>query len=152
MINWHIKSFDKLNSMELYKILQLRINIFMLEQNCLYPECDDKDFLAKHLFAMDDTAVIAYARLLPPGVSYPEASIGRVIVSDKYRSQKLGYQLMDRALVSVKRNFPMDAIRISAQAHLQRFYENLGFEHVGEPYLEDDIPHIEMLLANKKEE
>ena len=146
MINWRIKRFDELNSMELYKILQLRINIFMLEQNCLYPECDDKDFHAKHLFGMDENEIIAYARLLPPGVSYPDASIGRVIITTKYRGQKMGYQLMNKAIEGIHSEFTPIDIRISAQAHLQKFYENLGFNCVSEPYLEDDIPHIEMLL------
>lgn len=150
MINWKIKSFEQLNSIELYRILQLRINIFMLEQNCLYPECDDKDFKAKHLFGMDEYGIVAYARLLPPEISYKDASIGRVIVSPNYRGQKLGYKLMEHAIENMYSDFPSVDIRISAQSHLQNFYEKLDFVKVSDEYLEDDIPHIEMLLKNKK--
>lgn len=147
MINWKIKSFEELSNIELYKILQLRIDVFMLEQNCLYPECDDKDIHAQHLFGMDEHGVVAYARLLPPGISYKDASIGRVIVTEKYRSQKLGYTLMQKAIERINNDFAPMSIRISAQVHLLRFYENLGFRKVSDEYLEDNIPHIEMLFS-----
>ncbi len=146
MIHWKTKSFNQLSSLELYKILQLRINVFMLEQNCLYPECDNKDLYADHLFATLDDKVIAYARLLPPTVSYEEASIGRVIVSNEYRGKKLGYDLMKHAIEELSSKFAESNIKISAQAHLQNFYEQIGFQKVSEEYLEDNIPHIEMLL------
>lgn len=152
MIHWEIKGFDELTSRELYKILQLRINVFMLEQNCLYPECDDKDIAAHHLFAMLDSEIIAYCRLLAPGISYEDASIGRVIVVNSHRGKDLGNQLMQKAVDKLYIDYPNFDIRISAQAHLQRFYENLGFAKISEVYLEDDIPHIAMLLNNKKEE
>lgn len=150
MISWTIKSFEQLSSNELYKILQLRINVFMLEQNCLYPECDDKDIHANHIFALDHDKVIAYARILPPNISYSDASIGRVIVSDQYRGQKLGYQLMHKAIEKLNTDFPSSNIRISAQAHLKSFYENVGFVKVSDPYLEDGIPHIEMVLQKEE--
>jgi len=150
MIRWTIKSFDKLTSIELYKILQLRINVFMLEQNCLYPECDDKDIQANHLFADDNGQIIAYARLIAPQVSYKEASIGRVIVSNQYRGQKLGYTLMQYAIEKLSTDYPMSAIRISAQAHLNQFYGNVGFKQVSKEYLEDGIPHIEMILQKEE--
>jgi len=150
MIRWTIKSFEELNSKELYKILQLRINVFMLEQNCLYPECDDKDYKAKHVFATDEDQVIAYARLLPPNISYAEASIGRVIVSDIYRGQQLGYKLMHSAIEKLYADYPESAIRISAQAHLSKFYGNLGFIQVSEEYMEDGIPHVEMLMQKEE--
>jgi ElaA protein len=118
----------------------------MLEQNCLYPECDNKDLYADHLFATLDDKVIAYARLLPPTVSYEEASIGRVIVSNEYRGKKLGYDLMKHAIEELSSKFTESNIKISAQAHLQNFYEQIGFQKVSEEYLEDNIPHIEMLL------
>lgn len=147
MINWKIKSFEQLNSFELYKILQLRINVFMLEQNCLYPECDDKDFKAYHLVGLDENGIVAYARLLPPGISYTEASIGRVIIATEYRGKKIGNQLMRKAIEYIETELVSNKIRISAQAHLKDFYESLGFKTVSEEYLEDDIPHIEMLLS-----
>lgn len=145
MIHWQIKSFEQLNNLHLYKILQLRINVFMLEQNCLYPECDDKDIYSFHLFGIDDNEIIAYARLIPPSVAYNEAAIGRVIVAQSHRGKKLGHQLMQRAIEQLESDFPNTAIRISAQTHLQKFYENFGFTTVSEPYLEDNIPHIGMI-------
>lgn len=145
-MNWVIRDFSALTSMELYQIIQLRINVFMLEQDCLYPECDDKDIVGKHLFAVEDSQVVAYARLLPPQVSYADPSIGRVVVRKDKRSQKLGMVLMQKAIESVYADFPNENIRISAQSHLQKFYEDLGFEAEGEEYLEDDISHIEMAL------
>lgn len=150
MIHWQIKSFEQLNNLHLYKILQLRINVFMLEQNCLYPECDDKDIYSYHIFGIDENEVIAYARLIPPAISYPEASIGRVIVAESHRGKKIGELLMQRAIDSLDNDYPSTNIRISAQTHLQGFYQKLGFHSIGEPYLEDNIPHIEMLL-NKKQ-
>lgn len=147
-ISWVIKEFNELNSLELYKILQLRINVFMLEQECLYPECDDKDLKGKHLMGLNPSGdVVAYARLLPPNVSYNDPSIGRVVVNPKMRHFKLGTQLMNKAISSMKTDYPESSIRISAQAHLQFFYENVGFNRVNdETYLEDNIPHVEMLL------
>ena len=146
-INWIVRDFKELSSLELYQILQLRIDVFMLEQDCLYRECDDKDLRGKHLMGVMDGKVVAYARLLPPQVSYADASIGRVVVHPMQRHLKLGTQLMEQGISSVRNDYPNFAIRISAQAHLQSFYEHLGFVRVSEePYLEDDIPHVEMLL------
>lgn len=149
-MNWTVRNFQELSSRELYLILQLRVNVFMLEQNCLYPECDNKDYHAKHLFAEDNGQIVAYARLLPPHISYAEPSIGRVVVHPDYRSLKLGYLLMQHAINQQIDDYPMQMIRISAQARLQAFYENLGFVAKGETYLEDNIPHIEMVLVQKK--
>ncbi|MBD1428048.1 MULTISPECIES: GNAT family N-acetyltransferase [Sphingobacterium] len=145
---WIVREFADLTSLELYKILQLRINVFMLEQECLYPECDNKDLKGKHLMGIINDEVVAYARLLPPNVSYTDASIGRVVVNPNARHLKLGTELMRQAISAMRKYFPYEAIRISAQAHLQAFYENVGFVRVSEePYLEDNIPHVEMVLA-----
>lgn len=149
MIHWQIKSFEQLNNLHLYKILQLRINVFMLEQDCLYPECDDKDIYSYHLFGIDENEVIAYARLIPPSIAYTQASIGRVIVAKNHRGNQLGTQLMQRAIDKLENDYPSTDIKISAQAHLQKFYQNLGFKVNSEPYLEDNIPHIEMILYKK---
>lgn len=147
-VTWVVRSFSELSSLELYKILQLRINVFMLEQECLYPECDNKDLKGKHLMGILDGEVVAYARLLPPNVSYADASIGRVVVNPAARHLKLGTELMLQAISAIRKDFPTEAIRISAQAHLQGFYENVGFVRVSEePYLEDNIPHVEMVLT-----
>ena len=146
-MDWRIKSFAELSSLELYKILQLRINVFMLEQDCLYPECDDKDLKGKHLFAMDGDTCIAYARLLPPNVSYPDcSSIGRVVVHSDYRKHQYGQILMDKAIEQTKMDYPEVPIRISAQEYLTRFYTGLGFQIESDVYLEDNIPHLEMAL------
>ena len=147
-VSWIVREFADLTSLELYKILQLRINVFMLEQECLYPECDNKDLKGKHLMGILNDEVVAYARLLPPNVSYTDASIGRVVVNPKARHLKLGTEIMQEAISAMRKDFPNEAIRISAQAHLQGFYENVGFVCVSEePYLEDNIPHVEMVLA-----
>lgn len=149
-IIWKIKEFEELSNFELYQILQLRINVFMLEQECLYPECDNKDLKGKHLMGYLNNQLVAYARLLPPGVSYSDASIGRVVVHPQCRHLKLGNALMSKALAQVREDFPYEDIRISAQAHLQGFYERVGFERVSEEYLEDNIPHVEMLFEKEK--
>lgn len=147
-VTWVVRPFSELSSLELYKILQLRINVFMLEQECLYSECDNKDLKGKHLMGILDGEVVAYARLLPPYVSYADASIGRVVVNPAARHLKLGTELMLQAISAIRKDFPTEAIRISAQAHLQGFYENVGFVRVSEePYLEDNIPHVEMVLT-----
>jgi len=146
-VNWVVRPFSELSSLELYKILQLRINVFMLEQECLYVECDNKDLKGKHLMGVLDGEVVAYARLLPPNISYADASIGRVVVNPSARHLKLGTVLMQEAILAMRQDFPNEGIRISAQAHLHGFYENVGFVRVSkEPYLEDNIPHVEMLL------
>ncbi|MFD2969869.1 GNAT family N-acetyltransferase [Sphingobacterium bambusae] len=144
-IQWTVKPFSELSALQLYQILQLRIDIFMLEQNCLYPECDNKDLKAVHLFGMHEEQVVAYARLLPEGISYADLSIGRVVVHADYRKYGLGKELMHRAIAYWASEAPTQAIRISGQLYLQRFYEDLGFEKVSDVYLEDDIPHIEMV-------
>ncbi|MFD1768988.1 GNAT family N-acetyltransferase [Sphingobacterium suaedae] len=145
-VHWKIKAFSDLKALELYQILQLRIDVFMLEQTCLYPECDNKDLLAAHIFGITDDQVVAYARLIPPGVSYSEPSIGRVVVHKDYRAPGLGRILMLQAISYLQeQGIHYASIRISAQLYLQRFYENLGFERVSDMYLEDEIPHIEML-------
>lgn len=142
---WHFKAFDALTSKEIYKILQLRSEVFVIEQNCLYQDLDDKDLVASHLWAEIDGEVVAYARVLAPGISYADASIGRVIAKSSFRGLSLGKNLMKNAVVITQNHFPESPIRISAQAYLLDFYSNLGFKQVSEEYLEDDIPHIEML-------
>lgn len=117
----------------------------MLEQNCLYPECDDKDLLAHHLFVKGDGRVLAYARLLPQGISYDGASsIGRVVVAQEIRNRGMGRTLMEHAIQRIGAMYTSPCIRISAQAHLAAFYSSLGFVQESETYLEDGIPHVEM--------
>lgn len=144
-IDWHCKPFHQLTSLELYRILQLRNAVFVVEQNCVYQDCDDKDQEAWHLFALENDIVIAYSRLLPPGSSYPDASsIGRVITAIDSRKRKLGKDLMQRSIEEINKLFQNFPIVISAQVYLKRFYESFGFIAEGEIYEEDGIPHIQM--------
>lgn len=140
-----IKHFDDLTNDELYKILKARIDVFVVEQNCPYEECDNKDYDSIHIFSQENNEIIAYLRIIPAGVSYKEPSIGRVLVAKEYRRQGIAKKMMNKALVYISNNFENDSIRISAQKYLLDFYKSLGFEEVSDEYLEDGIPHHEML-------
>lgn len=142
-----IKHFTELNTDELYKIIQLRIDVFILEQNCPYSDCDDKDQSAYHLMFFDQEELVAYCRILPEGISYPGySSIGRVLTKASHRRMNLGRELMQEAIDETKHRFPYP-IKISAQSYLERFYCELGFVVVTEEYMEDDIPHKGMVLT-----
>ncbi|MFY7878585.1 MAG: GNAT family N-acetyltransferase [Lacibacter sp.] len=144
-MKWMLRSFQELTPKELYDILSLRNSVFVVEQNCVYLDTDHKDERSFHLWCQSpDAAVVAYCRLLPPGVSYKEASVGRVVVHPDYREKGLGRQLMQEAMLQCSSLFNTDAIVISAQFHLARFYRSLGFREQGAVYLEDGIEHIEM--------
>ncbi|MDH8678196.1 GNAT family N-acetyltransferase [Fusibacter bizertensis] len=149
-MKWFTKPFEELDIYTLYNIIALRIDVFILEQTCLYPELDYKDQSSLHLYAMDEQSNIkAYLRILPPGVSYAEVSIGRVVVSPAARGTQLGRDLMQRAIKQINDVYGKVPIRISAQAYLESFYTSLGFQPVSEIYLEDDIPHLEMLFSTE---
>ena len=146
MIRWQCQFFSDLTAEELYKILQLRNEVFVVEQNCVYQDCDDKDQKAFHLSAWQDKKVVAYTRLLPPGISYDDApSIGRVVTSPSARKQNLGKLLMTKSIEQIQILFGDVPIIISAQLYLKKFYESFSFGQVGEEYLEDEIPHIKMI-------
>lgn len=144
-IIWHFKEFDELTTKELYEILQLRAEVFVVEQDCPYNDVDGKDVKCSHLWAELDGKVVACTRIVPPGISYAEPSIGRVATHYDYRHLKLGYQLMDHSIQIIENIYPSKSIRISAQSYLKNFYEKCGFKQVSDEYLEDDIPHMEML-------
>ena len=145
-IVWHYKLFDDLSAKELYKIIQLRNDVFVIEQDCIYQDADGKDFKCGHLWATINDDVVAYARIVPKGISYEnEPSIGRVVSSGKYRGLGLGKQLIANAIEVIENRLFTTSSRISAQLYLKDFYESFGFVQVSEPYLEDNIPHIEML-------
>lgn len=144
---WHYKKFEELSPKELYTILELRVEVFVVEQNCLYNECDGKDLKCDHLWCELDGKIIAYCRIVPPGISYNEPSIGRVVSHPEYRHLKLGYQLMRHALTTIENHFESSATRISAQSYLKNFYEKFDFVQVSEEYLEDDLPHMQMLKS-----
>jgi ElaA protein len=145
MITWRCKSFNELTNGELYKILQLRIEVFAVEQNVVYQDCDSKDFKSYHLTAWNEDNLIAYSRILPPGLAYPEAaSIGRVVTSLSARGQHLGKQLMEKSLEQLYLLFGNVHVIISAQLYLKKFYENFSFVQKGTFYLEYGIRHIKM--------
>lgn len=143
-IHWKIKRFETLTTTELYNLLQLRSEVFVVEQNCVYQDIDYKDQKALHLIGEDDQQTVAYARLFKPKDYFDEASIGRVLVKPTYRDKKLGHILMREAIYYMKHQFGETKITISAQLYLKKFYESHGFIQTSETYLEDDIPHIEM--------
>lgn len=141
---WKLKPFEGLTPQELYQVMQLRIKVFVVEQNCPYQDADGKDLEAMHLMGYQDEELVAYARLLPQGVSYEHASIGRVVTDSAVRRTGVGHELMREAIRRVEIFYETTQITISAQLYLLEFYQSHGFVAVGEPYLEDDIPHIEM--------
>jgi ElaA protein len=146
---WTLKSFDELTPKELYAILQLRNEVFIVEQNCPYQDCDNKDLYAIHLMGMDQDKLLAYSRLLAPGISYRESSIGRVVSSPSARKTGIGKKLMEESIKQIFNLFQTDTIRIGAQLYLKKFYESFDFIQEGDMYLEDNIPHIIMLKKPK---
>lgn len=150
-MKWIIKPFAELSLLELYDVMVLRQAIFIVEQNCPYLDADGKDLNGTHLLGYEAEKLVAYARLLPQGVSYPDAvSIGRVVNAAEVRGRGVGRDLMQQAIAAARQLFGNQVILISAQCYLTRFYESFGFVAVGTPYLEDDIPHIKMRLDAQK--
>ena len=143
-ISFKIKRFNELSTSELYSLLQLRSEVFVVEQNCVYQDVDGKDNKAIHVLGYFDTELAAYSRLFDKGIYFEEASIGRVVVSPKHRDKKLGHDLMQVSIGAVNEHFNQNNITISAQEYLKKFYESHGFVQTSEMYLEDDIPHIQM--------
>lgn len=143
-IQWKIKEFGNLSVNELYDILRLRSEIFVVEQNCVYLDPDGKDKLALHLFGEFEGKIVAYSRLFKAGISFDNSSIGRVTVDINFRDRKWGHDLMREAIAGIKSHFGESKITIGAQLYLKKFYESHGFVQTSEMYLEDDIPHIEM--------
>jgi ElaA protein len=150
LMQFKLKSFKELSVEELYEALKLRCAIFVIEQNCNYQDMDDKDQESFHLLGYEDEKLVAYARILPPGVSYKEVSIGRVVVDKTFRGRRSGKELMVKAIEAAREKFKTSEIVISAQCYLEKFYSDLGFKSEGESYLEDDIPHIKMRLLEER--
>jgi ElaA protein len=151
-MQWFIKTFEQLTTNELYDILKIRCDVFVVEQACFYPDLDDKDRIegALHLFAYDGQKLACYLRALPPGGSYDNmSSLGRVATAENYRGTGLGHELLVQGVNLVDQTWPLFTCHISAQAHLQAYYNKQQFHTVGEGYLEDDIPHIGMERAAK---
>jgi ElaA protein len=148
-LNWICKPFDDLLPNELYAILQLRNEVFVVEQNCIFQDADDKDQLSWHVMAWIDDRLAAYARLVPAGISFTEMSIGRVAVIPKMRKSGLGKLLMVKSIEMIHALWGKQPIRISAQLYLKRFYESFGFQQCSDIYIEDNIEHILMFLRNE---
>ncbi|WP_086982083.1 GNAT family N-acetyltransferase [Vibrio aphrogenes] len=146
-MQWICKSFEQLSTLELYQVLQLRVNVFVVEQTCPYPELDGKDYLpgVYHLLGYQDGELIACTRLLAAGISYDTVSIGRVAAHPSIRGQGLGHQLMQVSIEQCQQLWGEVDITIGAQAHLEKYYRQHGFKSISEEYLEDDIPHIDMI-------
>lgn len=141
------KTFQELTTNELYAILQLRSEVFVVEQDCVYQDLDFKDQKALHIIGFKNDKVVAYTRIFKPGDYFKEASIGRVVVSPTTRKDGYGVEIMKASIKAVHENYNETFIRISAQKYLLRFYSSLGFVQEGEEYLEDGIPHVAMLKS-----
>lgn len=144
-VHWRLSAFDALTVHALYALLQLRAQVFVLEQACAFQDLDGSDALALHLQGYADHQLVAYARCFGPGVKYAEASIGRIVTRDTARGSGLGHLLVKRAMASVSERWGVGAIRIGAQARLKNFYQDHGFVDVELPYIEDGIAHLEMV-------
>ncbi len=147
-MDWFYKTYDELSKDELYTLLRLRAEVFVVEQDCPYQDVDNKDQKAIHVFATQNTEVIAYSRIFKAGDYFEEVAIGRVVIKDSYRGSGLGKELMEKSIYYIDNNFNSTTIHISAQTHLKKYYESFGFTQTGEAYLEDAIPHIGMLRTN----
>ncbi|MEO9571429.1 MAG: GNAT family N-acetyltransferase [Polaribacter sp.] len=143
-MNFITKYFSELTTDELYAILQLRSEVFVVEQDCVYQDVDFKDQKSLHVFGLKNDKIIAYSRIFKPGDYFKNASIGRVVVSNKERKFSYGHHLMKASINAIKTYFNVDEITISAQKYLKKFYETHNFIQVGEEYIEDGIPHIRM--------
>jgi ElaA protein len=143
-LTWTYKKFHQLLPVELYAIMQLRNEVFVVEQNCVYQDADNKDQQSFHLMSWDADKLAAYCRILPPGLAFTTASIGRVVSSPAYRKTGCGRALMQQAITRTLTEFDCRIITIGAQLYLKKFYESLGFQQISGTYLEDNIPHIEM--------
>ena len=145
MIDIKAKYFDELTISDLYSMLQLRSEVFVVEQNCVYRDIDGKDSKALHIIGFKNDTVVAYTRIFKPGDYFEEVSIGRVVVKESERKYGYGNDIMKASIKAVEENFSKSKIRLSAQIYLIKFYSSLGFNVVGEEYLEDNIPHISMV-------
>ena len=146
-LRWTLKTFDELSVHELYKIMQLRMAVFIVEQRCAFLDADDNDQKAWHLCAWNEEALVAYTRLFAPGTMYKEAAIGRVVNAAQVRGSGVGKALMERSVLAVYQLFGPVPIKIGAQLYLKKFYESMGFVQDCGIYLEDNIEHIKMILS-----
>lgn len=142
-----VKTFNELTNRELHDILQLRSEVFVVEQDCVYQDIDGKDNQALHVFGYKNKELITYTRCFPPGAYFEQASIGRVVVRSDERKHGYGHQIMEASMIAIKEKYGTEEIKLSAQTYLVEFYRSHGFEPTGDEYLEDGIPHIAMIKA-----
>lgn len=147
MTNWICKSFRELTTEELYVLLRLRSEVFVVEQQCVFLDMDNKDLFCDHLMGWREDRLVGYSRIVPAGISYAESSIGRIVSSPAARGLGIGRELMRQSIATLYRLHGKRDIRIGAQYYLKEFYESFGFVQTGEIYPEDGINHIEMLLS-----
>ncbi|MEO1030816.1 MAG: GNAT family N-acetyltransferase [Bacteroidota bacterium] len=147
MLEITVKDFRQLTKRELYDLLQLRSEVFVVEQDCVYQDIDGKDQKALHVLGYKTDKLVAYTRVFKPGDYFDETSIGRVVVRESERQHKYGYDIMNASIKAIKQYYNTDTIRISAQTYLKKFYGNIGFKAKGEEYLEDGIPHVNMIKS-----
>ena len=140
-----IVTFEALEIEQLYDLLQLRSQVFVVEQNCVYQDIDGKDQQALHVLGYEKSELVAYTRLFAPGIYFKEAAIGRVLVKEEHRKKSYGHDILKASLKAIEENFSTQSVKLSAQTYLTKFYESHGFEQTGEGYLEDGIPHIAMI-------
>lgn len=141
----YIKTFNELSKKELYYILLLRSEVFVVEQDCVYQDIDGKDEKALHILGIKNDTIVAYTRCFKPGDYFKEASIGRVVVKKSQRKLKYGNDIMSASIEAIEHHYNTAIIKLSAQCYLDKFYINMGFKPIGEEYLEDGIPHIAMI-------
>lgn len=143
-LTWSVKTFEELTNEELYQLLRLRSEVFVVEQGCNYMDMDNKDHKCTHLLGWKDGSLMAYSRIVPPGVFYQSPSIGRIVVSGKGRRMGLGIELLNFSIAQTETLYGKTVIQIGAQLYLEKFYESFGFMRTSEIYLEDRIEHIQM--------
>ncbi|MEB1809326.1 MAG: GNAT family N-acetyltransferase [Bacillaceae bacterium] len=147
-MEWKLKTFEELTNLEVYNILKERTNVFVVEQNCPYEEVDGYDLVSHHLFKEFNGEVVAYLRILPKHTKYKECSIGRVIVKKEFRGTGLAKEMLKRAITIIENDLNDTEIKIQAQQYLEHFYGSFGFKTISDVYLEDDIPHIDMIYKS----
>lgn len=144
-LQWSVKKLEEIEALQLYELLKLRADVFVIEQDCIYPDMDDKDQRALHVIGTLDGRVAAYSRIFDAGDYVAEASFGRVVIHQEFRGYQFGHELVRQSVSAIEDAFGKQPIKISAQEHLTSFYQAHGFEPKGAGYLEDGIPHIGML-------
>lgn len=146
-MSWELKKFCELDTHCLYKILKLRVEVFVVEQNCPYPELDDYDQQALHLYLKENNEIHAYCRILPAGLKYEDCSIERVIVKEEARGKGFARELMQKAIEIIETSWSVPCIKLCAQSHLQSFYQSVGFQTISDEFDEDGIPHVYMMRS-----